>query len=258
MVLSEEKLDELLPRNKHTFQSSVNLLYDLLKRIEPKEGHFLFIDIIGRIVWNAIAVSNSMNTLIKKNDSYGVGSLSRKLFECHLLLEYLFSTENKNKAIALIMAYHAYEFKNKSNDFDTDQAIEKAEIIINRFGEDPKILEYLRSFLDPNRKQKNWHWSEMSFKKIIKKYFGNRGNEELNSMIIQLKLKLLNNFNNSAHVDLDLSNDYLKKAANGDLEYVSPFKSSKKELLGLIGLARQTIKDIIEIVESNLELKVQD
>lgn len=80
MDITEEELEELLPRNKYTFKVSVQNLSSLLKKIKPEKGNFLFIDIIGRLVWNAAAISNSINTLIENNDSYGVKSLIRKLF----------------------------------------------------------------------------------------------------------------------------------------------------------------------------------
>lgn len=171
-----------------------------------------------------------------------------------MLINYMFHTENKSKAIALIMAYHFFDIKERSKDINLNKAIKDAEKIVIGFEENAKIIDYLKSFLNPKRKRKSWHWSELSIEEIIKKYMINIDDQKLSKEVLRLKLSQLDLYHEGAHVNLDLSQDYLTNTTKEEIEYVNPLINSKAELLGFIGLARLSIQAIIKLVKENLEL----
>ncbi len=246
--MSVEEIEKLLPTNKYTFSVQVQRIMKLLKKIKPKVGNFLFWYIIGRIVWNASATANSIGKLIEIDDHYGATSLTRKLFECKLMIDYLFQANDRSKIIGRIMSYELFTGKGKT---EKEEAINIVTAIVNGFGEDQNIIKHFEYYLE--RGPKHWNWTEKSFEKLARSVERKTGDDKIDNMLVQSKIELLNLYHRGAHVDLDLSNDYLLDKEDGDIEYKSPLEESKEKLFGIIGLSRLIIMDIIDTIELKLK-----
>lgn len=247
------EIEKYLPTNKYTFSVQVDRLLTTLQKIKPRPGNFLYWDILGRILWNATATAKSMENLLKFDDHYGFHSLARKLLECKLLIIYLSRTENKSKVIARIMAY---EYFDKKQNLTKEKLLEYVSVIVNGFKEDVEIIEYFKQDLD--RGPKHWHWTEKSFEKLLISTLTSTGNKKIDSFMLATESKILNLFHKGMHVDLELEKDYLRDKPDGDIEYISPFEKSNEKLLGVIGLARLIIMDIIDLIELELSNKKKE
>ena len=98
----EDDLEYILSSNRRRVLFQMDRLLKLLNAIKPAAGNFLFSDLVGRIIWNAAAVTNSINQLTEKSNDYGVGSLLRKLVECKVLVGFMLTADNRSKIIAKI------------------------------------------------------------------------------------------------------------------------------------------------------------
>lgn len=248
---SEEEIEHLIQMNKYTFSVQVDRLFNLLKNIKLEKGNILLHDIIGRIVWNASATASSIKLLINNNDEYGSRSLARKLFECKLLLEYIFHESDKSKVVARILAY---DFFNEGAEESKEKAVNTISTFVNLTKDDDSIVKHFEYYI--NRGPKHWHWFEKSFEKIVKYLETKTGNALVDEMLFANNTDFLKLLHKSAHIDLDFKRDYKYVNSEGEIEFTSPLEYSKEKLFGIIGLSRIIMKDIIELVESNLNIKI--
>jgi hypothetical protein len=242
----DENIDDLIIRNKFTYSVQVKKLEKLLSKVKPKKGNFLFTDIVGRIIWNACATAKGIELLLEQDYDFGVRSMTRKLFECQILLMHLFQSDDPNKEIARVMAY-SHDWK--KNVIPVETMIEDITKIVNGFGESKEIIEHFKIFI--NGKKGHWHWTGKTFAKIIKDSSGKTSEDELNELETKTMLDYLGIFHQGAHVDLMLNEDLLSDSESGEIQYKDPFRKSKTKLFGFIGIARMTIQEIISLTEKN-------
>lgn len=221
----------MFERHKRIVTYQVDQLTKLLNAIKPERSRFLFTDLIGRIVWNATATTNTIKNLAECNDDYGIASILRKLFECRILINYMFTTENRSEVIGRILANGYFdETENfsgsKLKEWRVD-ALDSVRRIVAGFNEDQKIIDYFVGFI--GNKRKHWHWIEQGFANASRK-FDDRGDS------------LFRSYSQMAHVNV--LDDYLEPTE--EIKYRSPLTSSTRRLAGLLGICRFINMDIID------------
>lgn len=244
----EEELDTLLQRNIISLEVQIRRLNGLLINILPQKGNYLFTDLIGRIVWHSCATSNTILILAKNYNDYGVKSLSRKVFECYLLLSHLFNSKDRSKEIAKILSN---EFRKKQN-LNIEDSISIIERLVYSFEEDEIILDEFKKQI--KQKGNHWHWSGISFKTMIKDLKDESTNSpDFENEMTNHKLFLLNSYNENAHIDFSLDEDFLEDNDNGTCQYKDPNSISKILLFKYLGLIRLILGDIEDILNENKE-----
>jgi hypothetical protein len=242
----EEEWDKLLHRNIFSLECQTIRLNKLLTSILPQKGNFLFTDLIGRIVWHTCATSNTLLILAKNHNDYGIKSLSRKVFECYLLLTLLFNSKEKSKEIAKILCS---EFRRKKN-LTEEESILIIEKLVYSFEENETILDEFKAQIKQRRN--HWHWSGISFRTMIKDFKDESSYmPDFDKEMIELKLKLLNSYNENAHVDFSLDEDFLEDNSDGTYQYKNPNDSSKILLYKYLGLIRLILGDIEDLLRNN-------
>lgn len=243
--MNEKELDELIPKNINSLKRTISELNILLNCITPEKGNFLFTDLIGRIVYNTCATSNSIMILAKEFNDYGVKSLTRKIYESYIILYFLLNSKNKSKEIAKILASEY----SKENNLDLDNLISKIEKIVLSFNEDNRIIEEFK--IQIKLKKKYWHWSGKSLNNILKEIHNDTNIIEFDRDLNNLKLEMLYDFNKYVHIDFELEQDFLTTNENGINHYKNPFEYSKVNLYKYLGFNRLILKDIIKILTDN-------
>src|SRR5688572_23960793 len=109
MSHNDEDFDDMFERHKRIIAHQVDQLIKLLNAVKPGCSQFLFTDLIGRIIWNTAATTNAIKNLAECKDDYGISSTLRRHFECKILINYMFTTENRSEVIGRILAYGFFD-----------------------------------------------------------------------------------------------------------------------------------------------------